>query len=341
MKKPVTALAVCGPTASGKSAVGIALAQALQGEVVNVDSVQVYKDFCIGAAKVPVAERRGIPHHLLDIFSPDKPGNVSDFREASLAALNDITERGKMPILVGGSGMYFTVLLHGLAEVPVTPPEVRKQIAQLVPEVAYAQLQQLDPETAARLHLNDHQRVTRALEIAAVSGRKPSDLFAEHQFKTKDVVSVVLVICRPREELYQRIDLRSRQMLESGLIAETQAIKQRYGAIELLNTLGYKQVMQLLAGELSYEETVTEIALHTRRFAKRQMTFWRNEPAKRGWDVRPYDGESSVEITGFESAPKRAQKHMLGFRVLWLTEPQLIEARSEVWYVSLNACVNG
>jgi tRNA dimethylallyltransferase len=241
--------------------------------------------------------------------------------------------------------MYFTVLLHGLAEVPETPPDVRAQIAQISSEVAYAQLQQLDPETAARLHCNDRQRVTRALEIALVSGRKPSDLFAEHQFKRKDVVSLVIVICRPRDELYQRIDLRSRRMLENGLISETEGIKQRYGEIELLNTLGYKQATQFLAGELSYEETVSEISLHTRRFAKRQMTFWRNEPAKRGWCVRPAEEDPAVEITGFESVSRRAQKRMVGFRAFLFSEAEAIEAvrerlkkpleRTEVWYVSL------
>jgi tRNA dimethylallyltransferase len=347
MNKPFTTVAVCGPTASGKSDVGIALARAVDGEVVNVDSVQVYKDFCIGAAKVPVEERQGVPHHLLDIFSPEAPANVSEFREASLRALDDITARGKLPILVGGSGMYFTILLHGLAEVPATPAEVRNEIAQLSPEVAHAELARLDPETAARLHINDRQRVTRALEILRVSGRKPSELFAEHQFKAKDVVSLVVVICRPRDELYRRIDVRSRLMLEQGLIEETQAIRDKYGEIALLDTLGYKQAKQFIANELSYEETVTEIALHTRRFAKRQMTFWRNEPGKRGWDVRPYEGEQSVEIAGFESAPKRAHKNMVGFRALSLSEAELIKAvrerltrpleRTEVWYVSVGS----
>jgi tRNA dimethylallyltransferase len=347
MNKPFTTVAVCGPTASGKSDVGIALARAVDGEVVNVDSVQVYKDFCIGAAKVPVEERQGVPHHLLDIFSPEAPANVSEFREASLRALDDITARGKLPILVGGSGMYFTILLHGLAEVPATPAEVRNEIAQLSPEVAHAELARLDPETAARLHINDRQRVTRALEILRVSGRKPSELFAEHQFKAKDVVSLVVVICRPRDELYRRIDVRSRLMLEQGLIEETQAIRDKYGEIALLDTLGYKQAKQFIANELSYEETVTEIALHTRRFAKRQMTFWRNEPGKRGWDVRPYEGEQSVEIAGFESAPKRAHKNMVGFRALSLSEAELIKSvrerltrpleRTEVWYVSVGS----
>ena len=347
MKKPFTTVAVCGPTASGKSDVGIALARALEGEIVNVDSVQVYKDFCVGAAKVPVQERQGVPHHLLDVFSPEAPANVSDFREASICALDDITARGKLPILVGGSGMYFTILLHGLAEVPATPPEVRTRIAELSPEAAHAELQRLDPETAGRLHSNDRQRVTRALEILSVSGRKPSEIFAEHQFKAKDVVSLVVVICRPRDELYRRIDLRSRRMLEEGLIEETKALGEKYGDIALLDTLGYKQAKQFLAGELSYEETVTEIALHTRRFAKRQMTFWRNEPGKRGWDVRPSDGQPSIEIAGFESAPKHAHKHMLGFRALSLSEAELIKTvrerlmapleRTEVWYVSVGS----
>lgn len=343
MTHPFKTLAVCGPTASGKSGLGVDLARSLGGEVVNVDSVQVYKDFSIGAAKISRDEMQGVPHHLLDIFSPDKPANVSDFRESALAALADITARGKVPVLVGGSGMYFTVLLHGLADVPPTPPSVREEVACITPEEAYVELLRVDPETAARLHLHDRQRVTRALEIYRVSGRAPSEIYREHQFKGVDVVSLVIVICRPRDELYRRIDQRSAEMVKAGLIEETGALRARYGDVALLDTLGYKQARAHLQGRLAREDVAQEIALHTRRFAKRQMTFWRNEPRKRGWVTRPAQGEAGVEIHGFDSAPKRAQKQMVGFSAFEFTPGQLIEAartrlseplyRSEVWYV--------
>lgn len=343
MTTPFKTLAVCGPTASGKSALGVELARALHGEVVNVDSVQVYRELSIGAAKIAPSEMRGVPHHLLDIFSPDKPANVSEFRGRALGALAEITGRDRLPVLVGGSGMYFTVLLHGLADVPPTPSLIREEIERIPPEEAHAELMRVDPETASRLHVKDRQRVTRALEIFRVSGRRPSEIFREHQFKAVDVVSLVLVICRPRDELYQRIDQRSAEMVQAGLIEETESLRGRFGDTVLLETLGYKQAKAYLTGAISREEVANEIALHTRRFAKRQMTFWRNEPRKRGWITRPADGEAGVEIQGFESAPQRAQKRMVGFKAFEFTTEQLIEAtrgrlsepleRSEVWYV--------
>jgi tRNA dimethylallyltransferase len=346
MSPPFKTLAVCGPTASGKSAVGIELARALQGEVVNADSVQVYRGFSIGAAKVSAAEMQGVPHHLLDIFSPDAPANVAEFRREALAALGDICSRGKVPVVVGGSGMYFTVLLHGLADVPSTPPEVRAEIAQLSPEEAHAELMRLDPESAGRLHVRDRQRVTRALEIIRVSGRTPSDIHRQHRFQDVDVVALVIVLCRPRDELYARIDQRATEMVRMGLVEETKELLATYGEVSLLDTLGYKQARAHLAGALPKEDLAAEIALHTRRFAKRQMTFWRNEPRKRGWLVRPGEGESeAVEVSGFSSSPERAHKRMTGFRALQLSQEQLVDAiqerlkapleRSEVWYVQL------
>ncbi len=351
MATPFKTLAVCGPTASGKSGLGVDLARALHGEVVNVDSVQVYRDFSIGSAKISVDEMQGVPHHLLDIFSPDKPANVSEFRDTALVALAEITAREKVPVLVGGSGMYFTVLLHGLADVPPTPPSTREEVARIPAEEAYAELMRIDPETAARLHVHDRQRVTRALEIYRVSGRAPSEIFREHQFKAVDVVSLLIVICRPRDELYQRIDQRSAEMVKAGLIEETSELRARYGDVALLDTLGYKQARDYLDGGLAREEVAHEIALHTRRFAKRQMTFWRNEPGKRGWVTRPAEGEQGLEIEGFDSAPKRAQKRMVGFRAFEFTPEQIIEAartrlrepleRSEVWYVRVREEMKG
>ncbi len=345
LKKPITTVAVCGPTASGKSDLSIALAQGLNGEVVNVDSVQVYRGLDVGSAKLSLTERGGVPHHLLDVFEPNQSANVAQFRTLALDAVRDIRERGKLPLLVGGSGMYFTILLHGLAEVPPTPADVRAAVAALSPEQMYAELAQADPDTAARLNRNDVQRISRALEIVRVTGKKPSELLAAHEFSGADIVSIVLVLCRPRSELYDRIDARSALMVERGLVQETQAILSRFGDVPALETLGYKQAKALLAGELRHEQLAHEIALHTRRFAKRQMTYWRNEPAKRGWLVRPADDEPGEEIAGFESFPARAQKRMKGFRAMCLPAHELLAAlqqrlsqpleRSEVWFLSV------
>lgn len=342
-QSPLTTVAVCGPTASGKSALSIELAQALSGEIVNVDSVQIYRGLDIGSAKLSQAEQAGVPHHLFDVYEPNEVANVAQFRALAADAVRDISARGKVPLLVGGSGMYFTILLHGLAEVPATPVEVRVAVAALTPEAMYQELAAADPETAARLHRNDMQRISRALEIVRVTGKKPSEIFAQHEFAGAEIVSLVLVLCRPRSELYARIDARSKLMVEQGLIEETRGILAQFGDSAALETLGYKQAKAFLAGKLSAAELPHEIALHTRRFAKRQMTYWRNEPAKRGWLVRPSDDEAAEEVTGFESFTARAQERMKGFRALRLTPEGLIAAvqerlsqpleRTEVWYL--------
>jgi tRNA dimethylallyltransferase len=345
MGDPYKTVAVCGPTASGKSALSIALAKRLNGEVVNVDSVQVYQGLDIGSAKLSLSERRGVPHHLLDVFSPRRGANVAEYRDRALNAIRDISQRGKLPLLVGGSGMYFTILLHGLAPVPNTPDEVRSAIASMSSEEMHAELSQVDPETAARLNMNDRQRVSRALEIVRVSGRKPSELFAEHTFATVDIVSLVIVMCRPRDDLYRRINQRSQIMVEQGLVAETKLILDTYGHVSPLETIGYKQACQCLTGQLPEAELAAEISLHTRRFAKRQMSYWRNEPAKRRWIVRPSEDEQGEIVAGFDEFSPGAQKKMKSFRAFGVSEEELIQRvkervqepleRTEVWYVAL------
>jgi tRNA dimethylallyltransferase len=282
---------------------------------------------------------------VLDVFSPERGANVAEFRDCALAAMKDISSRGKLPLLVGGSGMYFTILLHGLAPVPNTPDDVRAAIASMSPEEMYAELLNVDPETAARLNVNDRQRVSRALEIFRVSGRKPSELFAEHTFSTVDVVSLVLVMCRPRDELYRRINQRSQIMVEQGLVDETKGILARYGHVPPLETIGYKQACQCLTGQLAEAVLAEEISRHTRRFAKRQMSYWRNEPAKRGWIVRPFDDEQAEVVAGFDEFSPSAQKKMKSFRAFRVSEAELIQRvnerlqepleRTEVWYVAL------
>jgi len=345
MTGPYQTLAICGPTAVGKSDLSISICRALAGEVVNVDSVQVYRELDIGSAKVPVSERGGVPHHVLDVFSPNNTVNVAQFRAVAQEAIADISARARLPVLVGGSGMYFTVLLHGLADVPPTPPEVREVVARLSPEEMYAELQRVDPPTAQRLNPRDLQRVSRAVEIARVTGKRPSEIFAAHTFRQQENVSLVLVLCRPREELYRRINERASHMVSQGLLEETRRLRERYGEVAALSTLGYREACDVLTGKLAEEQLAEQIALHTRRFAKRQMTYWRNEPAKRGWVVKP-SGEEGIEVAGFDSFPARAQRRMISFRALKLTPDQVVQSArerlarpldtTEVWYVLLD-----
>lgn len=343
MNAPLRALAVCGPTASGKTALGISLSKSLNGEVVNIDSVQVYTGADIGSAKATRAEREGVPHHLLDIVPPSYSMNAGEFRERAIATLREISSRGKLPVLVGGSGMYLTILLHGIANVPSTPPEVRAEVAKLSREEQYAELRRVDPRSAERLHMNDTQRVSRALEIFRITSKPASEFVEEHQFAHQEVAALMLVICRDRDDLYDRINQRAKVMMESGLIEETRALREKFGEVPMLNTLGYKQACEVLKGDLALDRCAEEIALHTRRFAKRQMTYLRNEPKKRGWLTRPRDDEPGREIVGFDTDSKRAREGVRGFRVFEMTTEQLRAAiaerlaapleRSEVWYL--------
>lgn len=345
MLLPRRTVAVCGPTASGKTALSLDLAAQLGGEIVNVDSVQVYRELDIGSAKLPECARRGIPHHVLDIFSPDCRAHVADFRTAALGAIDDITARGALPIVVGGSGMYLTALLHGLAELPSTPSEVREAVATLTTEQQYQELQRVDPVTAQRLNPNDRQRISRAVEVYRITGKPVSEFHAQHAFTTTDVASLVLVLCRPRDELYRRIDQRSEEMVKQGLLAETAALLSRYGRVPVLETLGYKQACDCLEGRLNERDVIHEIAMHTRRFAKRQMTYWRNEPAKRSWIVRPTESDQAQEVAGFEQFSARAQRRMKSFYAFHWSKAEIISNvrsrlakpfdRTEVWYVSI------
>ncbi len=337
-------LAICGPTAVGKSELSISICQELGGEVVNVDSVQVYRELDIGSAKLSPSERGGVVHHALDVFTPNQVVNVAEFRRVAQDAISDIAKRGKIPVLVGGSGMYFTVLLHGLADVPPTPSQVRAEVARLSPEEMYEELQQIDPATAERLNPRDLQRVSRAIEIARVTGKRPSEIFAAHTFRAKENVSLVVVLCRPRDELYQRINLRAQQMVDQGLLEETRRLREKYGQVPVLRTLGYCEALDVLDGKLSREALAEEIALHTRRFAKRQMTYWRNEPTKRGWCVRPDAQDPWIEVAGFDSFSPRAQRSMIAVRAFRLSRDELLRAvrermaqpldQTEVWYVA-------
>ena len=349
MSSPIKTVSVVGPTASGKSALGISIAQELNGEVVNVDSVQVYRGLDIGSAKVPPSERGGIAHHALDIRDPSELMNVGAFREYAMGVLAEMKDRQKLPVLVGGSSMYLTILLHGIAELPETPKNVREAVASMTREEQHAELTRVDPVTADRLHVNDTQRVSRALEIYRITGRAPSAIFEEHRFSSQEVVSLIVVLCREREDLYRRINERSEQMVREGLVAETEQIIARYGDLPILDTLGYKQAREVIQGRLAPEKLVEEIALYTRRFAKRQMTYLRNEPGKRGWVVRPTADEEACEIVGFDSGSPRAREKVKGFRAYSFSKDELISQiklrmteplqATEVWYVYLKVGV--
>lgn len=286
-------LIVSGPTASGKSEIALRLAEQVGGEIVNVDSVQVYRGLDTASAKPNRSERSRVPHHLVDIRDPDDQYHVSAFVADADEAIADIRSRGRLPILTGGTTLYITALLHGLAELPSGDPEFRALCDRRPSEDLYAELARSDPATASRLHPNDRLRVTRALETLHVTGEPASLIHSRHAHRTVRHSAIVIVPVWPRPELYERINRRAASFLAAGLVEETRGLIERHGSSNLagLKSLGYAQTVEMLEGRIAPEALIDEIAKATRHFAKRQMTYWRNEPAKRGWVVRPAEGE--------------------------------------------------
>lgn len=337
-------LVISGPTATGKSELAIGLAQHLNGEVINVDSVQVYRGFNVGTAKVPFKERGGIVHHLIDIRDASETYNASEFIRDAESSIDSVERNRKISILVGGTTMYITLLFHGLADLPERDQDMRSSLALLSSEELHSRLQELDPSTASRLHSNDRVRIIRALESYEVSGVKQSELLEMHRLKDSRHKGLFLVLCLPREYLYQRIDTRSEIMFRDGLIEETQDLLQQLGTTKgPLSSIGYAQVVKYLEGSLSKEEALSELKQETRRLAKQQQTFWRNEAGKRGWIVRPSPEEEGLELRSSDEF-YRTHKRVQDFRVfdfpfaeLCSKVKQRLDApfeRNEVWLIN-------
>jgi tRNA dimethylallyltransferase len=288
-------LAVGGPTATGKSALALALAERVDGEIVNADALQVYRGFDIGTAKPSAEERRRVPHHLVDILDPHEPYSAGEFARRARLAIGAIAERGRVPIVVGGSGLYWRALFTGLAPVPAGDPEVRRQLrgrlaagglAALAAELAH-----LDPTTAARLAAGDSQRVLRALEVALVSGRPLSAWIAQQPFGTQSIASIRVGLTLARGILYDRIRGRVARMLEHGWVAEVQELVA--GGLDpglpAFQAIGYRQLVRCVSGEWDLGTAIEETVRATRRFAKRQETWFRKEPDVTWFPVEDLD----------------------------------------------------
>jgi len=274
-----------GPTASGKTALSVQLAQKLNAEIISVDSALVFKGMDIGTAKPTLEERAGIPHHLIDILDPAESFSTGAFRWQALALMADITARGKLPLLVGGTMLYFNALYHGLAQLPRADDAVRAQLnaqAQAIgKEAMHAKLQLVDPVAAARIHPNDPQRVQRALEVYELTGKSMTQLHAEAQTEEIPYQKIKLIIApRDRAVLHEKIALRFKKMLQQGLVAEVEALYQR-GDLTVqmpsVRAVGYRQVWSYLEGEINAEEMQETGIIATRQLAKRQFTWLRRE----------------------------------------------------------------
>lgn len=280
MKPHLTVIA--GPTASGKTAIAIELALRRGGEIVSADSQQVYRYFDIGTAKPSAEELAAVPHHLVSVVEPLEPFSAAEYQRQADAAIADITSRGKPVFVVGGTGMYLRILLHGLVEAPGADPELRAELEALAAaegrEAVHLKLAEVDPETAAKLPPRDLVRIIRALEIHKQTGRPASEFRKEHAFAGERYPFRMYVLSPPREELYRVIDARAAAMFQRGLVDEVRELIARgFGEAAPMRSVGYVQAKAVVDGTLSVEEAIQQTAQETRRYAKRQLTWFRKE----------------------------------------------------------------
>ena len=282
-------VAVGGPTASGKTALSVALARAFDGEIINADSMQIYKNLDVGTAKPSEEERQGIPHYLLDFLSPETPYSVADFTAAADPLIRDITARGRLPLVVGGTGLYITSLLSGMAFAPEkTDPAIRARLqARADTEggaALYAELQRVDPDYAAQVHPNNLPRVIRALELFEATGRRMSDQRREARPAEAPYHALCLCLtCRDRAVLYSRIDRRVDEMVENGVLDEARQVYDHRDAYRTAaQAIGYKEFFPYFEGTANLTECTERLKQATRNYAKRQLTWFRRQNDE-GW----------------------------------------------------------
>ncbi|MFM8341296.1 MAG: tRNA (adenosine(37)-N6)-dimethylallyltransferase MiaA [Methylomonas sp.] len=292
------AILLMGPTASGKTALSVAMAQEMNAEIISVDSALVFKDMDIGTAKPTEAERGGIVHHLIDILDPSEAFSTGQFRHRALELMADITARGKLPILAGGTMLYFSALTQGLAQLPEADPELRQRLDQQLQafgkQAMHERLAAVDPLAAARIHMNDPQRVQRALEVYEISGKPLTSFFqADEGEDLPYAYSKIVIEPRQRHTLHDKIAERFKLMLAQGLIDEVEALRQRGDldeAMPSIRCVGYRQVWSYLQGEYDFADMQEKAIAATRQLAKRQLTWLRKEQP----DLRLFSEDSDL-----------------------------------------------
>ena len=300
MKKPL--IVIGGPTACGKTGFSIKLAKKINGEIISADSMQVYRYMDIGTAKVTLEEADGVPHYLIDEFDPDEEYNVMLFQQKAKAYMEEIWEKGKTPILVGGTGFYINALLYDNdfteTENDTSYREECYKLAQEQgPEVLFERLKKVDPEYAEIMHANNVKRVTRALEYHYLTGQKFSEHNAEQKEKETPYDAAVIILNMDREKLYERIELRIDLMMQEGLLDEVKGLLDKGYTPDLVSMqgIGYKEFIPYFNGECTLEEAVTQLKTNTRRFAKRQLTWFRRQIEGLWVDMDQSDGEKVME----------------------------------------------
>lgn len=296
-KRPLVILT--GPTAVGKTALSVALARAIGGEIISADSMQVYRHMDIGSAKVTREEMAGVPHHLIDVLEPTEDFNVVLFQQMAGQAAAKIWSRGHIPILVGGTGFYIQALLYDIDFTENDEDTALRRFLEETarregPEALYERLRAVDPESCANIHAHNVKRVIRAIEFYEKTGKKISDHNQKQRQKESPYRSACFVLNDDRENIYRRIDARVDRMMEQGLVEEVRALQAmgcRRGMVSMQG-LGYKEILAFLEGEISLEEAVYLIKRDTRHFAKRQLTWFRREKEVIWVDQTVFDYDS-------------------------------------------------
>lgn len=299
-KKPKIPVLV-GATASGKTAAGVVLAKFIGAEVISADSMQIYKKMAIGTAKPTAEEMAGVPHHLIDCVEPDEAFSVADYQKLAGAAIEDILSRGKVPLIVGGTGLYINALtMPWIFAGPPSDKTNRAALEKAYDEqgaaVLYAKLKSVDPEAAAKIHPNNRKRVVRALEIYESTGKTKSAWERETQAVPLPYDYVLLGLTMPREKLYARIDKRVDQMMAAGLLDEVHRLLDAGYSPELLSmqALGYKELVPVLRDHANLAEQVRILKRDTRHFAKRQLTWFRRDKRIHWFDAQDYSGTRAL-----------------------------------------------
>lgn len=280
MNKPKV-IVICGPTASGKTALSIELAKKIDGEIISSDSMQIYKDMDIGTAKPTKGEMKGITHYMLDFVEPDKRYSVADFKRDAEKAIEEILAKGKVPIVVGGTGLYVDSLIYGIEYQDIKfdknyREELEKRVADEGLETLYNEAKKIDPQAVEKISSNDQKRILRVLEIYKATGKTKTEQEAESRKNGVKYDYKVFAINMDREKLYERVNKRVDIMIEQGLIQEVENLLKKYKEFPTaMQGLGYKEVVEYLQGNTSKEDMIEKIKMETRRYAKRQMTWFK------------------------------------------------------------------
>ena len=283
IEKDASLVAIVGPTAAGKSALALAVAESLNGEIVNYDSVQLYRGFDIGSGKLVPGERRGVPHHLLDCLEAEEQFTAGDYRREALRVLEEIKARARLPVFVGGTGLYLRAVFAGLFEGPPRSEELRGRLRALAErrgrEFLHRLLRRLDPQAAVRIQPRDTQKTVRALEVCILARTPISKMQACGRSGLEGYRVVKVGLHPEKRELCQRINRRVEWMFARGLVEETRALlaRQDWSRLKALGALGYRQASAVAQGQLSLPEAILQTQVATRRYAKRQMTWFRHE----------------------------------------------------------------